>query len=122
MYFKFFRSSMPDMASPDRLVFVDGKSLDYSDPNQDTVRSSWWSNQFFGTETDRDDYLQRLSQPYVNADNNLVFQPIFTEMDGIIRQFSATSPQQRNMLHQNVECLVPVATSPTIKDTSKYLF
>jgi hypothetical protein len=96
------------MASPDRLVFVDGKSLDYSDPNQVTVRSSWWANQFFGAETDRDDYLQRLSQPYLDANNNLVFQPIFTEMDGIIRQFLATSPQERNQLHRNVACLVPI--------------
>lgn len=39
---QFFRSFMPDMASPDRLVFVDGQSLDYSDPNQVTVHSSWW--------------------------------------------------------------------------------
>jgi hypothetical protein len=70
---------MPDMASPDRLVFVDGQSLDYSDPNQVTVRSSWWSNRFFGTETDRDEYLQRLSQPYLNADNNLDFQGILAD-------------------------------------------
>ena len=48
----------------------------------------------FGAETDRDDYLQRLSQPYMNADNNLDFVPIFTEMNGIIRQFLATSPQK----------------------------
>ena len=106
---QFFRSFMPDMASPDRLVFVDEKSLDYSDPNQVTVRSSWWANQFFGTETSRDEYLQRLSQPYLNADNNLDFQPIFTEMNGIIQQFLATSPQERNLLHQNVGCLIPVA-------------
>jgi hypothetical protein len=60
---QFFRSFMPDMASPDRLVLVDGNSLDYSDENQVTVRSSWWSNRFFGAETDRDDYLRRFSQP-----------------------------------------------------------
>jgi hypothetical protein len=48
---QFFRSFMPDMASPDRLVFVDGNSLDYSDENQVTVRSSWWSNMFFSSET-----------------------------------------------------------------------
>jgi hypothetical protein len=56
-----------------------------------TVCSYWWSNRFFGTKTDRDDDLQRLSQPYLNADNNLDFVPIFTEMDGIIRQFLATT-------------------------------
>jgi hypothetical protein len=111
---QFFRSFMPGMASPDRLVFVDGQSLDYSDLNQVTVRSSWWSNMFFGTETDRDDYLQRLSQPFLNANNNLDFQPIFTETDGIIRQFLATSPQERNQLHQNDECLVPAAKSRQI--------
>ena len=107
---QFFRSFMPDMASPDRLVFVDGNSLDYSDENQVTVRSSWWSNMFFSSETNSDDYLQRLSRPYLDPNNNLVFQPIFTEMNGIIRQFLATSPQQRNQLHQNVASLVPVAT------------
>jgi len=100
---------MPDMASPDRLVFVDEKSLEYSDANQVTVRSSWWSNQFFGLESDRDDYLQRLSNPYLDANNNLVFQPIFTEMNGIIRQFLATSPLERNQLHRNVAGLVPIA-------------
>ena len=63
----------------------------------------------YGAETDRDDYLQRLSQPYLDANNNLVFQPIFTEIDGIIRQFLATSPQERNQLHQNVGCLLPIA-------------
>jgi hypothetical protein len=105
---------MPDMASPDRHVFVDGNSLDYSDPNQVTVRSSWWSNQFFGAEPDRDDYLQRLSQPYLNANNNLVFEVIFGETDGSIRQFLAASPQDRNQLHRNVGCLVPVAKSRQI--------
>ena len=64
---QFFRSFMPDMASPDRLVFVDGKSLDYSDPNQVTVRSSWWSNMFFSSETNRDVYLRRLSQLFLVA-------------------------------------------------------
>jgi hypothetical protein len=44
---------MPDMASPDRLVFVDGNSLDYSDENQVTVRSPWWSHMFFSSETNR---------------------------------------------------------------------
>ena len=76
---QFFRSFMPDMASPDRLVFVDGKSLDYSDENQVTVRSSWWANQFFRAETDRDDYLQRLSQPFLNANNNLDFDVILVK-------------------------------------------
>ncbi len=68
------------MASPDRLV----NSLTYSDPNQVTVRSSWWCNSFFGAETKRNDYLQRLSREYLNAENNLVFDTIFTSMDGII--------------------------------------
>ena len=58
--FAVFRSFMPDMASPDRLVIIDGKSLDYSDPNHVIVRSSWLSNMFFGAKTDRDEYLQRL--------------------------------------------------------------
>ena len=39
---------------------------------------------------------------------------VFTEMDGIIRQFLATSPQDRNQLHQNVGCLVPAAKSRQI--------
>ena len=42
----------------------------------------------------------------MNGDNNLDFQPFFNE---IIQQFLSTSPQQRNHLHQNDTCLVPVA-------------
>ena len=108
MRLQFFRSYMPNMASPDRLVFVNGTSLDYSDPNQVTVRSSWWSNAFFGSESNRDEYIRRLTQPYLNADNNLDFNPQFSEIDGLIHQFLATSPQARNLLHQNSACMVTV--------------
>lgn len=67
------------------------------------VQSILWHN------PSRDEYLQRLSQPYLNADNKLDFVPIFAEMDEIIQQFLATSPQEKIQLHQNVACLIPIA-------------
>ena len=106
---QFFRSFMPDMASPDRLVFVNGNSLDYSHPDQITIRSSWWSNQFFGAQADRDDYLGRLCISYLDATSNLDFGETFAEMDVIIQRFLSTSPLQRNQLNQDVRCLVPVS-------------
>ena len=42
---------------------------------------------------------------------------MFAEMDEVIRQFLATSPKERNQLHQDVACLVPIAKSKQIFHT-----
>ena len=117
---QFFRSFMPDMASPDRLNFAQGKSLHYSDPFQVTVRSSWWANMFFGDHADRDDYLQRLCSAYMDDNRNLAFEETFSVTDEIIRQFLCTPLQERVHLNRKDICLVPPAKAQKIFDNIKY--
>ena len=95
---------MPDMASPDHPNFAEWKSLDYSDPCKVTVRSSWWPKIFFGYQEDRDDYLQRLSSAYLDANSDLLFEGIFSGTDDIVRQFLSKKLGERVNLNRNDIC------------------
>jgi hypothetical protein len=112
---------MPDMASPDRLIFVAGKVLEYSDPDQITICSSWWANKFFGAETDRERYLQKLCKPYLDSNNSLNFTEIFSEMDKIIKDLLTTPPQERFKRFQYRECLLSVPKTCQIFQSMKHM-
>ena len=103
---QFFRSTMPDQASPDRLIFMGTGVLGYTHPDQITVRSSLWANLFFGDVRNRDKLLNDMSRIYLQ-DGLLNFDNVFRQMDQLTMMFLTTSPDRRRFLNQGAVCLVP---------------